>query len=84
MLNYVTSCNRPGFMYNLNAENCTTFVLQTLTQGGVYLPNTIGKWTGGMGNDPGDLGEDIRQMTPLSNMTRNTVEFYHPNTGTCI
>jgi len=84
MLNYVTNCNRSGFMYNLNTENCTTFALQTLMQGGVYLPNTIGKWIGGMGNNPGDLGEDIRQMTPLPNMTRNTVEFYHSNIGKCI
>jgi len=83
MLNFVSQGNSSGFLYNLNSENCTTFSLQTLIQGGIYLPNTIGDWLNGMGNNPGDLGEDIRQMNLLPNMTRNTVANYHPNIGNC-
>ena len=83
MLNFITQGNNYGFLYNLNTENCTTFSLQTLVQGGINLPNTIGEWLNGMGNNPGDLGEDIRQMNLLPNMTRNTVANYHPNTGSC-
>ncbi|MBN9385993.1 MAG: hypothetical protein J0H74_34875 [Chitinophagaceae bacterium] len=83
MLNSVGRGNDPGFNYNLSSENCTTFALQTLAQGGIYLPNTIGSWPGGMGCNPGDLGEDIKQMAPLPNMTRSTVQNYHPNIGGC-
>jgi len=84
MLNSVATGNNQGFYYDLNSENCTTFALQTLMQGGVNLPNTIGTWPGGgMGCNPGDLGEDIRQMALLTNMTRSTVQDYHPNIGNC-
>lgn len=83
MLNNVAKGNNPGFYYNLSSENCTTFALQTLAQGGINLPNTIGSWPGGMGCNPGDLGEDIRQMTLLPNMAKSTVQNYHPNIGNC-
>lgn len=83
MLNSVARGNNPGFNYNLSSENCTTFALQTLVQGGINLPNTIGIWPGGMGSNPGDLGEDIKQMALLPNMTRATVQNYHPNVGSC-
>lgn len=83
MLNNVTKGNNPVFYYDLSSENCTTFALQTLARGGINLPNTIGSWPGGMGCNPGDLGEDIRQMTPLPNMTKATIQNFHPNTGNC-
>jgi hypothetical protein len=83
MLNSVARGNDPGFNYNLNSENCTTFALQTLASGGIFLPSTIGSWPGGMGNNPGDLGEDLRQMNLLPNMTRSTVSNFHPNIGNC-
>jgi hypothetical protein len=83
MLSSVARGNDPGFNYNLNSENCTTFALQTLASGGIFLPSTIGTWPGGMGNNPGDLGEDIRQMNLLPNMTRSTVSNFHPNMGNC-
>ena len=83
MLIYSERGNVPGFVYNLNTENCTSYALHTLSQGGIFLPSTISSWLNGMGNDPGDLGEDIRQMTPLPNMTKNTVENFHPNMGSC-
>jgi len=83
MLDFAGRGNTPGFLYNLNTENCSSYALQTLVQGGINLPSTMGTWINGMGNNPGDLGEDIRQMTPLANMTKSTVENYHPNVGNC-
>ena len=83
MLNSVARASDAGFNYNLNSENCTTFALETLAAGGINLPSTIGTWTNGMGNNPGDLGEDIRQMNLLPNMTRSTVKNFHPNMGNC-
>jgi len=83
MLNSVARGNAPGFNYNLDSENCTTFALETLASGGIILPSTIGTWPGGMGNNPGDFGEDIRHMNLLPNMTRNTVSNFHPNIGNC-
>lgn len=83
ILSYVSLGNNPGYYYNINTNNCTTFVLNAFGTNGIQLPATIGTWAGGSGNDPGDLGEDIRQMALAPNMTRNTVSSAHPNTGTC-
>jgi hypothetical protein len=84
MLNYVALGNNVGFDYNLNSNNCTTFALRTLDAGNVYLPSTLGSWLNGSGNDPGDLGQDIRSMNLSPNMTRNTAEGSHPNLGSCL
>ncbi|GGB23814.1 hypothetical protein [Puia dinghuensis] len=83
ILNYVALGNNPGYYYNLNTNNCTTFVINALSTGGIFLPSTRGTWPGGSGNDPGDLGEDIRNMPLFSNMSRNTVDNDHPNIGSC-
>ncbi|HEY4111557.1 hypothetical protein [Puia sp.] len=83
ILNYVSLGNNTGYLYNLNSNNCTTFAINAMAAGGVTLPSTKGSWPGGAGNDPGDLGEDIRNMPLSSNMTRNTVENSHPNVGSC-
>jgi hypothetical protein len=83
ILSYVSLGNNQGFYYNLFSNNCTTFVINALSAGGIALPSTIGTWPGGSGNDPGDLGEDIRNMQLSANMSRNTVENTHPNAGSC-
>jgi len=83
MLNYIAQGNNAGYMYNLNTNNCTTFALNTLSVGDITLPRTTGNWVNGSGNDPGDLGEDIRSLNLSSNMSRNTVDNAHPNTGNC-
>jgi hypothetical protein len=83
ILNYVSLGNNPGFSFDLNSNNCTTFVINSLGANGIALPNTKGTWATGSGNDPGDLGEDIIQMQLGTNMTRNTVSNPHPNVGTC-
>jgi hypothetical protein len=81
MLNFVEQGS--GLQYDLNSNNCTSFALHTLYAGDIYLYSTIGTWPGGLGNDPGDLGEDIRSLNLSSNMTRNSVSTYHPNLGNC-
>jgi hypothetical protein len=83
ILNYVALGNNPGFYYNLNTNNCTTFVINAVAAGGIALPSTIGSWPGGSGNDPGDFGQDVSSMALSPNMTRNTVSNPHPNIGTC-
>jgi len=84
MLNYVSQGNNPGYLYDLNSNNCTTFAINTLRAGFVNLSSQPGSWFKGTGYDPGDLGEDIRTMPLSSNMSRNTVENFHPNVGNCI
>jgi hypothetical protein len=83
MLNFVTQGNNSGYLYNMNTNNCTTFALDALQAGSVNIPTKTGSWAGGSGDDPGDLGEDLRSMSLQSNMTRNTVDNPHPNTGSC-
>jgi hypothetical protein len=83
ILSYTELGGNTGFYYNLNTNNCTTFVLNAVAAGGIILPATQGTWPGGAGYDPGDLGEDLRNMSLAPNMIRNTVENDHPNTGTC-
>ena len=84
ILNFISQGNNAGYTYNLNTNNCTSFDLQALDAGATILPSTVGTWPlGGFGNDPGDLGEDIRSMQLASNMTRNTVSNSHPNLYTC-
>jgi hypothetical protein len=84
MLNYVAQGNDPGYLYNLSTNNCTSFCLHTLDQGGVTLQTEVGSWPGGgFGYDPGDLGEDIRNMPLSSNMSRSTTYVSRPNLYTC-
>ncbi len=82
MLNFVSLGNTAGYTYDLNDNNCTTFAINALATGHIYLPSTIGSWFGGMGNDPGDLGEDIR-ATDFTGMSRSTDQEVHMNAGTC-
>jgi hypothetical protein len=70
-------------IYDLNSFNCVSFVLKTLLAGNVSLTSATGSWPGGSGNDPGDLGEDIRIMNILPGMTRNINYSSHPNLATC-
>jgi hypothetical protein len=80
MLTYIIQNSTDA--YDLNNNNCTTFAINTLATGHIYLPSTIGSWLFGMGNDPGDLGEDIR-ATNFAGMTRSTDQTVHMNAGVC-
>jgi len=80
MLQFISGA--AGDNYQVNTYNCTNFVLDALDVGHIYLPRTIGYWLGGMGVDPGDLGEDIRGFD-FTGMSRITTPFFHSNLGTC-
>jgi len=84
ILNYVSQGNSPGYLYNLNTNNCTTFAINALSAGNVILPNTKSSWPdGGFGNDPGDLGEDVLSMPLSGNMTRSSSYSAKPNQYNC-
>ena len=81
ILNYII--NNVGDIYNLNSFNCTTFAILAMYQGDIVLPNTIGTWIGGMGNDPGDLGEDLRSAN-VPGAAIPAFDPFHPNVGSCL
>ena len=85
ILNFISQGNTPGYLYNLNTNNCTTFVINTVAQAGISLPRTIGTWLGGAGYDPGDLGEDIRKdnVTGMSLNLSGGTSSSHFNAGQC-
>lgn len=68
--------------YNLSTFNCTTFALNALEAGHIYLPRVYGYWPGGMGLDPGDLGEDIR-ASKAPGIQKSTSDEIHNNMGSC-
>jgi len=70
--------------YNLNSFNCTTWALACLSAGGVNINTKPGDWGVGHGDDPGDLGEDLRSLPLASYMYRNeTPGNASKNAGTC-
>lgn len=48
--------------YNLNTMNCTDVALQICNSMGMNLTDTMGSWIGGGGSNPGNLGQDLRNM----------------------
>jgi hypothetical protein len=85
VLNYISQGNTPGFLYNLNTNNCTTFAINAVAQGGLYLPKTFGAWMGGSGDDPGDLGQDISAGNIAGLVVNRTpgTSSSHMNVGQC-
>ena len=70
-------------MYNLNTNNCTTFAINALATGGIKIPATTGTWgLAGYGDDPGDLGEDLRTKN-IPGMTMESGDYAHTNFGVC-
>jgi hypothetical protein len=83
ILNYLEPTNNGSTIYDLNSNNCSTFAVNACAAGGITLPRTIGYWPNGQGMDPGDLGEDIREMNLSPNMSISTDNFGHFNAGKC-
>lgn len=82
IIDYVNNRNTG---YNLNTYNCTDFALSIATIAGVNLPDTYSSWGIGGGSNPAALGQDIRNFTLKSGMTRNTEGGTPPaNKKTCI
>ncbi|MNT95076.1 hypothetical protein D3C72_2368850 [compost metagenome] len=51
---------------------------------GLSLPDSYGTWNGGVGSNPGQLGQNIINMTlPLNSSTQTTGANAAANTGTC-
>ncbi|GEP94530.1 hypothetical protein CCY01nite_07900 [Chitinophaga cymbidii] len=65
--------------YHIENYNCANFVLDILSMGGIQLPRTEGWWITGRGLNPGNLGEDIRQLPGSVGMKGNSPD----NAGTC-
>jgi hypothetical protein len=81
ILNYISSASTST--YNLNTNNCTTFAINAMTEAGINLPATTGTWPGGAGDDPGDLGQDMKN-TNIPGMKLNSTAGYSPtNVGQC-
>ncbi|MCL1650635.1 hypothetical protein M2T70_16865 [Elizabethkingia anophelis] len=69
--------------YNLNTYNCTNFGIDALAKAGISLPKTSGNWPGGGGSNPGNLGQDLRNLNN-SSVQKNTSGGNAPkNTGSC-
>ncbi|MBE7169655.1 MAG: hypothetical protein INR73_03650 [Williamsia sp.] len=83
------------YNYDLNDNNCTTVIIDALNKINIHLPSTIGDNLLFKGNDPADLGEDLRllNLNLFSNQNggrhvvrnvSNKNSLYPPNkTGTC-
>lgn len=48
--------------YNLNTFNCTDWTEKISSAAGQTIPDTRGKWPGGQGSNPGQLGEILRTL----------------------
>ena len=55
-------CQNQSIMYNLSDNNCTTAAINAGAACGIVLPRTESTWIFGTGVNPGDFGEDIREM----------------------
>lgn len=81
IINHVKSYNKN---YNLNDNNCSDFGLGIFDILNLPLPDTRGSWPFGGGTNPGDLGEDIRNMTTGNGMSKDTDGGEAPsNSGNC-
>lgn len=58
-------------IYNLDTNNCTDYAMDIFNQTGNTLPDTNGTWIVGGGSNPGNLGQDIRNLNN-TNVTTNS------------
>ena len=69
--------------YNLNTYNCTNFGIDAFANAGISIPKTSGSWPGGGGANPGNLGQDLRNLNN-SSVQKNTSGGNAPkNSGSC-
>lgn len=82
LISYIQNVWSQNVSYDLNNFNCTSFALAALHASGIQFQSTVGSWPGGMGNNPGDLGEDLRAIPyPIAIVNTNYAE--HDNQGFC-
>jgi hypothetical protein len=82
IVNY--TLNAPS-TYDLNTYNCTDYGMNISALAGVNLASAYGTWPNGGGDNPGQLGENMRTMQLPSNVTKQTTgASAGTNKGTCI
>lgn len=70
--------------YNLNSYNCTDFGMSVSKLAGLSIPSAHGSWPGGSGDNPGQLGQNIRHIPLPATATRiTTTGTAASNMGTC-
>lgn len=78
LLNVISYINSYPKMYNLNNYNCSDFAIGVAAKGGLNLPKTTGTYEAIIvsfkGRNPGDLGQDIRDMSAPYGATINTTK----------
>lgn len=65
--------------YNLNTYNCTDFGMTIADKAGIKLPSAHGTWPGGSGDNPGQLGQNIRNLPNTTGVTVNELGGTAPN-----
>ena len=66
----------------LNDFNCTDAALNVGNNAGITLPDTQGS-SGGGGSNPGNLGQDIRDLDQNQNNTNNNGGLAPQSNGSC-
>lgn len=75
--------------YNLNTANCTDFGMGAIKLAGIDIPSAYGTWGApgvgsGAGDNPGQLGQNIRNMPVANNVVKTTsTGNAQSNMGTC-
>lgn len=90
IINYIKS--HSSTLFNLNSNNCTDVGLSVMRKAGLQLPSAYGAWGngtpgspyGGAGDNPGQFGQNIRNMPTPSGGVKTTNGGVAPsNTGGC-
>lgn len=70
--------------YVLPDYNCSDFLIGAAGAAGLYLPDTYGQWGGiSGGTNPGNLGQDMRNMSLPAGATRTLSGTAPSNSGGC-
>lgn len=69
--------------YNLNSNNCSNYAIRMCILSDINAPSTLGTWPLGGGNNPGDLGEDIREIDQLGTNINGNGGTSPENNGNC-
>lgn len=84
LLSIISYANNAPKQYDLDKYNCTDFALEVGKLAGLPLTDSFGSWPEGAGSNPGQLGQDIRDMPLPPNSRRQTTGANAAsNNGTC-
>jgi hypothetical protein len=82
LINYIKT--KASSTYNLNTFNCSDFGMGASSIAGMPLGSAYGSWGFGGGDNPGQLGQNIRNMpTPTGAVKTTTTGNAASNIGTC-